>query len=201
MADDDSTHNQIVCVGDSITVGLYVEHASYPSQLQTLLSCPVINLGVSSCTACSTGLFAQPYRDRPEWLQALEFATPGICIFMLGTNDAHKELYNDDKFLSAFKAEYREILEVLATKYQRLIVMVPPPCLSNNEDHRSDVLKQWSQLIPELVVGLEIEVVDLFEIFGGDFPFADHYIDNVHPNEKGHKLIAEALQHIIHLDE
>lgn len=187
----------VVCVGDSITFGVNVAHATYPSQLQELLSGSyrVTNLGVSGCTACSMGLFAQPYRDHPQWQEALDYATPDICIFMLGTNDAHKELYNDTDYLTAFKAEYREIVEVLKTKYQRLVVMIPPPCLSDNEDHRSDVLKQWAHLMPELAYGLEI--VNLFEVFGAEAPLADYYMDNVHPNEKGYKVIAHALRDIL----
>ena len=190
---------QIVCIGDSITFGLNIDN-NYPLQLQELLdsSHRVINLGVSGCTACSMGLFAQPYRDHPQWQEALDCVTPDLCIFLLGTNDAHKEVYNDGDFLTAFKVEYREILNVLKIKYQRLIVMIPPPCLNGNDgDHRSDILKQWSQLIPELTDGLEIDVVSLFELFGADAPVEEYYMDNVHPNEKGYKMIAEALRDTI----
>jgi lysophospholipase L1-like esterase len=190
---------QIVCVGDSITFGLNVGRASYPSQLQLLLSgtFKVTNLGVSGSTACSTGLFAQPYTQFPQWQEALNCATPDICIFMLGTNDSHKNLYNDGEFLAAFKDEYKQILKALKSKYERLIVMIPPPCLNDNGDHRSDILKKWAQLIPELANGLELSIVNLFEAFGADSPHKGYYMDNVHPNQEGYKVIAESLRDIL----
>ena len=131
------------------------------------------------------------------WQEALECKTPDVCIFMLGTNDTHKELYNDTDFLEAFKTDYREILDLLSAKYQRLIVMIPPPCLNDNEDHRCDVLQQWAHLIPELADGLEVEIINLFEAFGAEAPLQDYFIDNVHLNETGYKVIAEALRDIL----
>ena len=186
-------------MGDSITYGYKVdEGASYPAQLQKSLFAThsVKNLGWSGRTVCSIG--DQPYRNEPYWQEALDYAHPDICIFMLGTNDAKVEHYNDGDYLEAFKTEYTEILTALKAKYARLIVMIPPPCVDLSSDYwRLDILNgKWAELLPSLAA--DHEQVNLYELFGGN---GDHrkdcFLDDVHLNEKGYTVVADALKGIL----
>jgi len=187
---------KIACVGDSITYGFGIDgwkRKNYPAQLQTMLGegfC-VKNYGYSGRTAQSTG--DRPYINEKLYAQSKAFQ-PNIVIFMLGSNDSKAYNWNKENFVKEYKAlvESYVNLESKPTVY----LMAPPPVFAVDGKVKYDIEQKTiaNEIVPltkEIAEELQLECIDLYEIFKGK---ENLFSDGCHPNAAGAKIIADTVR-------
>jgi lysophospholipase L1-like esterase len=179
---------RVACVGDSIT-----ELTKYPMDLQTMLGAnsSVINFGASGSTVVF-GSF-RPYFFEEAFLRAKDFQ-PTTVVILLGTNDARGDVYpNIDTFVSNYEQIISQF-QTLKSKPQIFLVK-PPPIFSNVINMSSANLLQG--VIPRVERVANEKRLPLIDIYA---PLANHpeyFLDGVHPNDKGAKIIANQVYEAI----
>ncbi len=186
---------RVACVGDSITYGCFIAGQpwnSYPRQLGRLLGkeyC-VGNFGYTNRTAINTGDF--PYTSEKLYERSLEFM-PDIVLIMLGTNDTKEINWDPEK--------YKKDMGKLINSYRSLgthpevYLLLPLPVFSLTGKVRwgirSNVLEK--ELIPacrQVAEENNATIINTHDVFAGKkFMF----IDGVHPNRLGARLLAETV--------
>jgi len=174
---------RVACMGNSITD----EHLSnYPSQLQTMLGekYTVKSFGSSGATVLFDTY--HPYWHTIDFFEAQEFF-PDIVVIMLGTNDARTDNFQS---INNFVTDYTKILnriQLLDSK-PKIFLVKPPPIFENDLDL---VPESFSEKIIPLIeqVGNEqnIEIIDVYSEMKNH---PEYFIDGVHPNNAGAKVIA-----------
>jgi acyl-CoA thioesterase-1 len=180
--------SKIACIGDSIT-----QITSYVSNLQTRVgnNSVVGNFGVSGATVTLASV--EPYLFRNESDAAKEFQ-PTTVIILLGTNDARSDvIIYIDKFLEDYK--------ILISKYQMLetkpqiYLVLPPPVYENNINiSNSDLSEIIIPLIKQVANDTSLPLIDSYT------PLLNHpeyFVDGVHPNDDGARVIAETIYQYI----
>ena len=175
---------RVACLGDSIT-----QVSGYPNKLQTMLgnNYYVREFGVSSSTVLVNS--HTPYIDQKEFQKVKEFL-PKIVIILLGTNDAREDTYQS---IDNFVADYEQLIrEVQAMENKPKILLVkPPPLFDNDFDlSNSNLLEGVIPRIEEVAKKLGLTTIDVYT------PLANHpeyFVDGVHPNNDGARLIASEI--------
>ena len=149
-----------------------------------------INYGLTSRTLLSTGDY--PYMNENK---AKRFwnKKEDIVIIMLGTNDTKSINWDYNRF----EKEYKELIDRLLKEKpnEKIYIMIPPKIFTddisidrpNNDNLEDGVIPIINELKDEYK---EIKVIDLYTIT------KDHselFIDGIHPNEEGHKVIANEI--------
>lgn len=183
---------RVACVGDSITYGYGVApwpEASYPARLGVLLGkgyC-VNNFGFSGRTAGEYG--DAPYTREKLFQKSLRFH-PDIVIIILGTNDTKAVNWKgSDAYIESLCSIIRTY-KTLPTN-PRIFLASPPPAFSSGFDIHGAVLRQ--KLRPAVMAAAEKEDVtflDLFTVLDGH---PEWFVDGIHPNANGAKVIAETV--------
>jgi len=192
---------RIACVGDSITFGHGIEGRSYgrklwayPSRLNRILGRKYLvkNFGKSGATVLNSGDL--PYSMQPEYEKALQFE-PDIVIFMLGTNDSKPKNWIVGK--QSFKSDYLKLLQSFSSLKSNptILIGVPLPVFSSKPE--IDMQTMSTEIVPiinEISHSLNYSSINFPEIFkekGNLVP------DDVHPNSRGHKLMAESVKELV----
>ncbi|HSV50105.1 MAG TPA: GDSL-type esterase/lipase family protein [Candidatus Acidoferrales bacterium] len=176
--------SKIACVGDSIT-----QITSYVNTLQTLVgnSSVVGNFGVSGATVTLASV--EPYLFRNESDAAKEFQ-PTTVVILLGTNDARSDVFvYIDKFLEDYKIVISKY-QMLETKPQIYLVL-PPPVYENNINISSSDLSEV--IIPMIKQAANDTGLPLIDAFTPLLNHPEYFVDGVHPNDEGARVIAEAI--------
>jgi len=163
----DSPGTTIVCLGDSITsgVGAEAEHA-YPDVLADRLNVDVINAGVPGDTAAD-GL------DRLD--EVLE-EDPWLVIVELGGNDMLRRVPP-----ARTEAALREIVQrLLDARVVPLVVEVDVP-----------FGRRYGEIYDRLAEEYDLPMVD--DVLGDILVDPALKADPIHPNTRGHALLAEAV--------
>jgi len=176
--------SRIACVGDSIT-----EITSYPSDLQTLVgsNTTVGNFGVSGATVSSTS--DRPYLTCNAFRLAKDFK-PTTVIILLGTNDARQDIY---PYVTDFVGDYKQLIgqfQSLDSKPQIFLVL-PPPIFNNtlglsSGNYTVGIMPKIEQVANE--TGLPL--IDAYTPMLGH---PDYFVDGVHPNGMGARVIADTI--------
>ena len=163
----DSPGRTIVCLGDSITSGVGASPGpAYPALLQARLGTEVINQGVPGDTA-EGGL------ARVE--EALA-ADPWLVIVELGGNDILNRIPPERT-----EAALRQILErLLAARVAVLLVELDIPFAGRQ-----------AEIYGRLGDDYDVPVLD--DTLGDILTDASLKADPIHPNARGHEVLAEAL--------
>jgi acyl-CoA thioesterase I len=163
----DSRGTTIVCLGDSITSGVGAEPGQpYPALLSSRLGTAVINQGVPGDTA-EGGLVRVD--------QALA-ADPWLVIVELGGNDILRRIPPERT-----EAALRQILErLLAAKVAVVLVELEVPFAG-----------RYAEIYSRL--GDEFGVPVLDDTLGDILTDAALKADPIHPNARGHEVLAQAL--------
>ncbi len=176
----DSPH-RVLILGDSITEGYGVaKDDAFPNILQQELKndgfsqTQVINAGISGSTS-SSGL------SRFKWSLR---GKPDILILALGANDGLRGLKPDE-----MKKNLRAVIDLAKQNKVRVLLagMKAPPNLGREYTRAFEkVFADLSQeekvpLVPFLLTGI-----------AGETPL--NQSDGIHPNEKGHRLIAKNIK-------
>ncbi len=174
-----ATTEKILMLGDSLTEGYGVseEHA-YPKVLEGLIvesgkDYQVINGGVSGSTTASG-------TSRLRWFLK---AKPKLVLIALGANDGLRGVK-----LSQSKKNLKNIIE-LATKNNIKVVLagmrIPP-------NYGEDYTKQFQKLYIDLAREYKVKRIPF--LLKGVAAIKELNIeDGIHPNRKGHKIMANTV--------
>lgn len=169
----------LVIVGDSLTEGYGItKEDAFPSLLQAKLKSAgkewrVVNSGVSGSTSASGP-------GRVQW--AIK-SKPQAMMIALGANDGLRGLKTEDlesnlkKSVSAAKAAGIKVY---------LAGMQMPP------NYGADYAKKFREVFPRVAKQEKVELLPfLLEGVAGDSKL--NLADRIHPNEAGHKIMAEKI--------
>ena len=166
--------NSIVCFGDSLTQGYgSTDGKTYPYFLQQLTNIPVINKGISGNTS-KDGL------NRTEELSSIQNS---LIILEFGANDFFQQIP-----ISETKKNMEQIIDKLKNKNNIIV-------LSSTQDSQ---LPQLYTMLKSLAKEKNILFINgiLNEIWNDRNLFSDE----IHPNSKGYKLVANKIyKNIEHL--
>jgi acyl-CoA thioesterase-1 len=172
-----ATTEKILILGDSLTEGYGVdEQYAYPAVLQELLNqekldYKIINGGVSGSTTAS-GI------SRLRWFLK---AKPTILIIALGANDGLRGLKTSDT-----KNNLEKI--ILAAKKRNLKIILAGMQMPPN--YGADYVKDYKKIFPKLAKEQNITLIPLLiEGVAGNKKL--NIEDGIHPNRKGHEVIAK----------
>lgn len=176
---DTASELSLVIIGDSLTEGYGVaKENSYPSLVEVKLnsrgqSVKISNSGVSGSTSASAP-------ERVRW--ALK-TNPDVIVLALGANDGLRGLPT-----SSMKKNLTEAIKLIkeANKKALLFGMLMPPNMGKS--YTSSYQKVFKDLSEEHDVPL---LPFLLKDVGGKSEL--NQADGVHPNEKGHEVIAETV--------
>lgn len=171
---------KMVFLGDSLTEGLGVsKESAYPflidQKIQKISKTPwkVVNSGLSGSTSASAP-------SRVQWILKMK---PDLCLIALGANDGLRGLS-----VMEMKKNLSEAIQVLKkAKIQVILVgMKMPP--NYGLQYTQNFEKSYKELA-------QLEKIPfypfLLEGMAGNPQF--NQPDGIHPNEEGHKVIAEKL--------
>ena len=187
----------IACIGDSITFGAGVNgktEETWEYHLNQILgeAYQVINYGISGRTLQDEGDY--PYRADKFYRESLNCGAE-MYLIMLGSNDAKPYNWNAERYereLDAFCGEYVEL-----EHHPRVILMTPPQCYADPKTGKVgfDIDAETIDLVITEMIRKEAEkrklqVIDLHELTQNH---EDWFVDGVHPNALGNRMIAEHI--------
>lgn len=178
---------RVACLGDSLT--RMEEPVAYPTQLQRMLGpgWEVRNFGLGLSTVLSFGDL--PYLKSREFEDALTWA-PHAVIILLGTNDSKPRHWYYKK---EFECDYRRLVRRLMRLPSRPAIWIayPPSAFPGQWGIRDSVIRD--EMIPVLrgiAYDVGLPTIDLYGSFRGH---PEMFPDQIHPNEQGLALLAEAV--------
>jgi acyl-CoA thioesterase I len=169
----------LVIVGDSLTEGYGIQkEAAYPSLLEKKLrdaglAWKVVNSGVSGATSASAP-------SRVDW--ALK-SKPDALLLALGANDGLRGLKTD-----AMEANLRKAIRSAKQAEVKvfLVGMRMPP------NYGRDYARRFAAVFPKVAKEEKVDLLPfLLEKVGGEKKY--NLADGIHPNEAGHKVMAETV--------
>jgi rhamnogalacturonan endolyase len=187
---------KIACIGNSITAGVGAsdrEKKGYVGVMAEMLGegYDVRNYGVSGATTCRGT--HKPYVDLPAFMEAKEFQ-PDIVTIALGTNDSQPKVWNADNFAENFEKDLVFICNefINLSSKPTVYLCIPIPIVPNERwPHQPQVL--LNEIIPIIKKVAEekgLKTIDLYTPLIGK---PQYYEDMLHPNDVGHRVIAEQI--------
>lgn len=185
---DEGAARTLVIVGDSLTEGYGVaREKAFPALLEKKLVAKtpkakwkVINAGVSGATSASCV-------ERTKWHLK---SKPEIILIALGANDALRGLKTEKT-----QASLDECI-ILAQKEKAKVIlagMLSPP------NYGSGYTDRFRRIFPALAKKYKITLIP-FLLDGVAGEKSLNQADGIHPNEKGHEVIAETVFKAIESD-
>ena len=184
---------KIAFVGDSITYGAGVSDRATKSFAGIIAKATsdkyhAINFGVSATSALYSA--KTPYFQTEAYASALEF-NPDILHIMLGTNDIKNE--NWDLGKGNFKLDYKKIVDSFKAinPNLKIVVGIPPRIHKENvfgERNPQILEEEGIPLIYEVAEEINATVANYFDPTK-DKP--EYFPDFLHPNDEGHKIMAD----------
>jgi acyl-CoA thioesterase I len=178
-----SAQSRILIIGDSLTAGYGVgKESAFPMQLQELLR--KTHPKITVVAAGSSGATTAGAESRLRWHLKNK---PDVLVLALGANDGLRGLpveSTKDNLAKAIDLAQKNKVTVL------LAGMKMP--MNYGEEYRLKYEKIFSELAEEKNVKL---IPFLLEGVGGEKDM--NLADGIHPNEKGHRQIADHLHQYI----
>lgn len=173
------TSKRLVILGDSLTEGYGVaKDSAYPALLETLIrkagkSWTVINAGVTGSTTASGP-------SRMEWQLKNK---PDLMILALGANDGLRGIS-----LNETEKNLAKTIEQAQKAQVKVIIagMLLPP--NYGEGYRNRFSKMYVNLAKKYKIP---KIPFLLEGVAGDPKL--NQADGIHPNEKGHEIMAKSI--------
>jgi lysophospholipase L1-like esterase len=176
--------SRVACLGDSIT-----QDTGYPADLQMLLgnNSTVGNFGVSGSTVNFHS--GEAYYYEPAFHNAKVFL-PTTVIIMLGTNDAHADVY---QYVNNFVADYETIIEsmdAISSKPQ-IFLVEPPPIFNNTLGINGATFAQG--IIPRIKEIADQTGLPVINVYTPLLNHSAYFPDGIHPNSEGAQVIANII--------
>jgi len=184
----DSKLARVACLGDSITAV-----TGYPEDLQRLMgnSSIVCNFGFSGSTVIFNS--SDPYMYEHEFKNARVFG-PTTIIIMLGTNDAHPEVYSQiNDFVSNYETMIQRIQRI--SSKPQIFLVEPPPIFNNTLGVDIDSYVQG--VIPRIQEVANQTGLPLIDVYTPLLNHPEYFTDGLHPNNEGAKIIANIIHDAI----
>lgn len=207
----------IVAFGDSTTALRNTVDQVYADRLPALLSehgieATVINSGVGgSHTGHKTDNPRGPAKHALDRFQeAVRDHHPDVVIIQFGWNDSWVDEGGEESASRIPVNDYRRnlayMVETLTNDGARVILMTPNRPQTSLDAWRFERTEQYVNAVRELAQAYKVPLVDIwrkyteFEAVDGQ-SLDDLLLDAVHPNDEGHRLVAEALAEVISSNE
>ena len=180
---------KVVCLGDSITFGYKLAdpvHQSFPGQIdkQAQGHWKILNCGVNGATVLAKGDI--PISSQKAYERALK-AKSDVIILMLGTNDTK---HHNFQFRDEFVGDYVNLVKTLQgiPSHPYIIACSIPPILKNYPNGLTTEREQEiNKMIRKAVTATEVDFLDIYTALSKNRAY---FIDGVHPNASGAKVIA-----------
>lgn len=170
----------ILILGDSLTEGYGVEkEEAFPAQLLKIIK-ESGNKNIKVTAAGTSGSTSASAVKRLKWHLRKK---PDYLILALGGNDGLRGLKPE-----ATKENLSEAIKLAKSKNVKVFLAGMKIPLNYGEDYRSRFEKTFTDLAEEHDVSL---IPFLLEGVGGEEEL--NLADGIHPNEKGHKIIAKTI--------
>ena len=188
---------RVACVGNSVTFGARIEDREencYPAQLQDLLGnkYEVGNFGKSGATLLTKG--HRPYIQQQEFKEALKF-NPHVVVIHLGLNDTDPR--NWPNYRDEFTKDYFALIDsfnINSTNINPEIwICKMTPIFHGHPRFKSGTRDWFWQIQEKIRVVAKTKQTGLIDLHIPLYSHPDLFPDNVHPNEKGAKIIAETV--------
>jgi acyl-CoA thioesterase I len=183
---------RVTCVGDSITVGGGTSSGSksYPAVLQRLLgpSYVVANAGHSGATMLA--ISDLPYTSTDEYgVSSRLAALGGDVVIQLGTNDAKRSHWRDERFVADCKSMVAHYKRGGRTRVW--LSLIPPATKTACCNVDADIIED--AVVPLLRTCAVESGISTIDVHGALAPFPEHFPDGVHPNDAGADIIARTV--------
>lgn len=177
---------RVACVGDSLT-----QSCEYPYDLWNLIGNQtylVRNYGVGARTVSLQS--ETPYMNTSAFQEALDFQ-PNVVIIMLGTNDAQPSLH---QYNASFVSDYVRLISAFQALFSKpeIWVVLPPPIVSNQSGAMDSAYFQ-NTIIPAIGQAANATEVPIIDVFSASTWPKSLYIDGVHINSAGAKVVANTV--------
>lgn len=207
----DESKLRIAFLGDSITYGYKTsdpETMSYPAQLNEMLEnrYAIGNFGKNAAYVLDAedkfnvkkDAKDRSYRYTEEYLKSKEY-NPDVVIIMLGINDI-RSIYA----LTEAQDDFVDTLASLASEYNEQESVKKVYIATSIINHSSTTfIKEFAdgplaELQKKAAEKGNFEVIDIYEMTKDKLSNSDFFDDdNIHLNEKGYKIIAEAFYNFL----
>lgn len=186
---------RVSCVGDSITFGqgvfLHRRQWSYQAFLAEILGkqYTFLNYGLSNRTLLPVG---KDYYFKEKIGKIAWNARADILIFMLGTNDSKRALWDEVQF----EKEYRRVIEHYQQMncFRQICVMIPPKVFDSHPGRRACntfiIEENVAPAVRRTAAACGVELIDLYALTRDH---SEWFPDKLHPNKDGNRAIAEEI--------
>ena len=205
--------SKICFLGDSITQGTGASSINkrFSALTANMLNAEELNFGVGGTRiAKQTVTHCTPYFDEQFIVRAKKMPdNVDLVIVFGGTNDwGHGDApigNKEDNTRDTFYGAARELVDYLVHKYplNKLLFILPLPRWNENDPYGEMHVKKNPSLPLEgyrqIIISILKEYGVRYVSFDKELPAPDssnggkYHIDNVHPNDNGHRILAEAL--------
>lgn len=196
---------RVLVFGDSIaygawdTAGGWVERVKSYAHQQTVKTgldtkIQVLNMGIGGDT--STKILS---RLEYEIKARLSASWPLVLVFSYGANDERVAAGASETPIEKFESNTREII-TLASRYTEKILFVGNAPLSKEtvvfkgQEYSDERIKEYEATLAATIAEKNIPFSDVRSAFEGQGLGILYSEDGLHPNDKGHELIAEVVK-------
>lgn len=200
---------KVVFLGDSITegVGASCEETRYVNVFGKITGTTVLNYGIGGTRFAKQTNPTNKVWDNNDFCGRYMNMDDGADIVVVfgSTNDyGHGDApfgLTSDRTPDTFIGATHYLMKGLIEKYPEAEIVFMTPLHregENNPDSKGHILKDYSDTIKEVAEYYSIPVLDLYSVYGVCPDIKAHKEkfcpDGLHPNDAGHKKIAERLK-------
>jgi alpha-L-fucosidase 2 len=191
---------KVAVVGDSIAEGYGLLNESknaYPVLLDSILGSDysVLNCARSGSTVQKEGDI--PYWNCDEFYRLFAFK-PDIIIIALGTNDVRPRIdgiqgtnWNDVNF----RKDYQTMIDTFNTinTKPKIFLCLPTPIYENTFNWNDGDSSLRASVVPEIKKIAESNNLPIIDLYTQMSNQPENFLDGIHPNEKGTRIMAEFM--------
>ncbi|MFV0606787.1 MAG: SGNH/GDSL hydrolase family protein [Niabella sp.] len=204
----------IVCFGNSTTAVRKGVKKVYAERLHEKLESIhiknlVINSGIGSSHTGSINdnSFAKVVHGRDRFDTAVIRYHPNWVTINFGLNDAYQDkgIGTSSRIpINKFKKNIKYFIKHIKKQGSQIILLTPNPQTSTYDEFRRQQVKIYAKSVKKIARQKKTFFIDTWQLFynwgkNKSDGIDSLFLDKVHPNDKGHELIAEEIFKIIKL--